>query len=115
MHKIKIEGIKELERALKQNATLDDVRKVVRHNGVQLHDKATNNADFKGGYSTGETKRSITLTIENGGMTAEVEPQTHYAPYVEYGTRFMGAQPFMRPALEKQKNKFLSDMKKLCK
>ena len=35
--------------------------------------------------------------------------------YLEYGTRFMDAQPFVQPALEEQLPKFKSDMKKLVR
>ena len=48
-------------------------------------------------------------------MTAEVSPGTEYSPYLEYGTRFMEAQPFVHPALEAQEGQFKSDMKKLVR
>lgn len=35
--------------------------------------------------------------------------------YLEYGTRFMDAQPFVQPALEEQSAKFKSDMQKLVR
>ena len=63
----------------------------------------------------GTLKRSIGLDITDGGMTAEVEPTAEYAAYVEYGTRFMNAQPYMRPSYNQQKEKFKSDMKKLVR
>jgi HK97 gp10 family phage protein len=113
--KIRIEGLDKLEKALKENATLDDVKKVVRHNGAQLQQKIQTNADFKMGYQTGATKRSVGLEITDGGMTAESGPTTEYSQYVEFGTRFMDAQPFVRPALETQTKKFQSDMEKLVR
>lgn len=115
MPKIRIEGLKELQKALKDNVTMDDVKRVVRHNGAQLQQKTMNNADFTRGYATGATKRSIGLEITDGGFTAEVEPKTEYSPYLEYGTRFMDAQPFVRPAYNEQKEKFKSDMQKLVR
>ena len=36
-------------------------------------------------------------------------------PYLEYGTRFMDAQPFVRPAFDEQKEKFKDDMQKLVR
>ncbi|MFQ8894288.1 MAG: HK97-gp10 family putative phage morphogenesis protein [Dorea sp.] len=45
----------------------------------------------------------------------EIEPTADYAAYVEYGTRFMNAQPYMRPAYNAQKGKFKSDMQKLVR
>ena len=115
MASIKIEGLKELEKKLKQNVTLDDVKKVVRHHGTQLQKKMQTKADFKKGYQTGTTKRSIGLEVKDSGLTAEIGPETEYAPYLEYGTRFMEPQPFVRPAFNEQKQKFQSDMQKLVR
>jgi HK97 gp10 family phage protein len=72
-------------------------------------------ADFTKGYQTGTTKRSIGLEIKDDGLTAESAPETEYSPYLEYGTRFMEAQPFVRPALEEQAQQFKSDMQKLVR
>lgn len=112
---ITVTGIKDIEKALKKNATLNDVKRVVKQNGAQLQSKMQSNADFKKGYQTGTTKRSISLDIKDGGVTAESGPTTEYAPYVEWGTRFMAAQPFVRPAFEEQKEKFKKDMQKLVR
>ena len=115
MSDIKIEGLKELKKKLKDNVKLDDVKRVVRHNGSKLHEGVTDNADFTKGYATGTTKRTIELSFRDDGFTATVEPTTEYSPYLEYGTRFMDAQPFVRPAHEIQKQKFKRDMDKLMK
>lgn len=115
MAEIKIEGLDKLEKQLKKNATLNDVRTVVRKNGADLQRKIQRNADFKKGYQTGETKRSVGLDIINGGMTVEAGPTTDYSPYLEIGTRFMDKQPFVKPALEEQEKDFKSDMQKLVK
>lgn len=115
MPKIKIEGLEELQKALKDNVTMDDVKRVVRQNGSEMQQKIQKNADFKKGYQTGTTKRSIGLDFKEGGFTAEVEPTTEYAPYLEYGTRFMDAQPFVKPGYDEQKIQFKKDMQKLVK
>lgn len=115
MAKLSVTGLDKLQRALKDNVTLDDVKRVVRHNGAQMQDKMQVNAEFAKGYQTGTTKRSIGLNITDGGFTAEVEPKTEYSPYLEYGTRFMDAQPFVKPAHEAQAEKFKKDMKKLVR
>lgn len=115
MPSIKITGVKELQKHLKKNVTLDDVKKAVRRNGEELQDKMQDKADFKKGYATGETKNSITLEMSNSDLKATVEPTTEYSPYLEFGTRFMDAQPFVRPAFEEQLTQFKSDMQKLVK
>ena len=112
---IKITGLDKLQKGLKENVTLDDVKKVVKHNGSQLQRNMQTKADFVKGYQTGQTKRSIGLELQDGGFTANVGPETDYAAYVEWGTRFASAQPFVRPALEEQEKKFKSDLEKLMR
>lgn len=115
MAQITIKGLDKLEKALRENATLNDVKRVVKHNGSALQRNMQGKADFTQGYQTGTTKRSIGLEIQDGGFTANVGPETEYSPYLEYGTRFMAAQPFVNPALNEQKEKFKSDMQKLVR
>lgn len=115
MPKITITGLDSLQKKLKDNIKMTDVQRVVKHNGSQLQRKMMQKADFSQGYQTGTTKRSIGLELQDGNMTASVGPETEYSPYLEYGTRFMTAQPFVRPAFDEQKEKFKSDMQKLVK
>ena len=115
MSGIKIVGLEQLEKKLKSNVTLNNVKRVVRKNGSDLQTKIQRNADFKKGYQTGATHDSIRLDITDGGMTAESGPTTEYSPYLEYGTRFMAAQPFVKPALEEQQRKFKAGMRELVK
>lgn len=115
MAKIKVDGLDELQKALKSNVTMNDVKRVVKHNGGELQKGIQGHADFKKGYQTGTTKRSVSLEIKDSGLTAESGPETEYAPYLEYGTRFMEAQPFVKPAFVKQKAQFKSDMQKLVR
>lgn len=115
MPNIKLTGMKELQAKLKENVTLDDVKKVVSVHGAQLQREMQKNADFEKGYQTGTTKRSIGLEMKDGGFTAEVEPTTEYSPYLEYGTRFMEKQPFVKPAYDTQVAKFKRDLQKLVR
>lgn len=112
---IKFEGLYELQKGLKKNITLDDVKRVVIQNGADLGNKMVKNAEFDKGYQTGTTKRSINLEFTDEGLTAEVAPTTEYSPYLEFGTRFMDAQPFIKPAWEEQCEIFKSDMQKLVR
>lgn len=122
---IRIEGLEELQKKLKKNADMNDVKRVVRNNGSQLQRRIQRKAEFKGHYEwkkgkgkvlkkpTGATKQSVRLQISGDGLTAESGPTTDYAEYLEFGTRFMDAQPFVKPALEEQSKKFESDLRKL--
>lgn len=112
---VKIKGLDKLDRALAKNASLQEVKKVVRRHGLAMQRQMVDNADFARGYQTGQTKRSIHGAAEDGGLTYACGPTTEYAPYVNWGTRFMDAQPFVTDAFEDEKPKFLEDLKKLTK
>lgn len=112
---IKVEGLKELQKKLRENVSLDDVKSAVSKNGKELQEKMQAKADFKKGYQTGTTKRSIGHEIKDSGFTAEAGATTEYSRYLEHGTRFMDAQPFVKPAFDEQKEIFKRDMQKLCK
>ena len=114
MAKIVFEGIEELEKGLLDKVGLDAVKRIVRQNGDELQRGIQNHADFKMGYSTGQTKRSVVLDITDDGLTAESGPTTEYSEYLEKGTRFMSAQPFVKPAFDEQKEVFKKDLKKLA-
>lgn len=49
---------------------------------------------------TGHLRASIGA-VQEGRATWVVRAAAHYALYVEMGTRYMGAQPYMRPAIER--------------
>lgn len=62
---------------------------------------------------TGLLRMSIFTRFRQGGFVAEVGPSTHYAIYVEYGTKRMAARPYMRPAVEKVRPGFERAIKAL--
>lgn len=111
MSNLKITGTKELEKQLKKNATMQDIKNVIRMNGAEMQEKAMRNAPV----DTGSLKRYIMISILDGGLTVRVNSLMNYAPYVEYGTRFMAAQPFLKPAYDKQKIAFKRDLERLMK
>ena len=115
MASIKIEGLDELKKKLKENVTLNDVKRVVRHNGSQMQEKMVDNAEFTQGYQTGTTKRTIKGKPEDGGFSYTAGATTEYSPYLEWGTRYMQQQPFIKPAYEAQAIKFKKDMDKLVR
>ena len=122
MPKIKLEGMEKLQVKLKKNVQMSKVKQIVKDNGAALQEAAQRKAPVGTpqstgipGYVGGTLKRSIGLEIRDGGLTAEVEPTAEYAAYVEYGTRYMNAQPYMRPYYTAQKEKFKSDLKKLTR
>ena len=122
MATVKMVGMEKLEKKLKKNTDLSAVKTVVKKNGAEMQTKAQKNAPVGTPASTGipnyvggKLKQSISLKIADAGMTAEVEPKVHYGAYVELGTRYMKAQPYLRPAFDEQKEKFKRDMSKLVR
>lgn len=61
---------------------------------------------------TGTLRRSIHSVFENGGLTGIVGPSVLYGKFVEFGTRHMGARPYMRPAAEQGLPKFAAAVKR---
>lgn len=106
-------GMKTLEKKLESMKDLTAAKAIVKKNGAELNRRMVDNAQFTKGYSTGQTRRSINLKLEDDNMTAVVQPGTEYSPYLEYGTRYMDAQPFVKPAWQTQKEIFKNDLDKL--
>lgn len=60
---------------------------------------------------TGTLRRSIHSVFSNGGLTGKVGPSVVYSHFVEFGTRRMGARPYMRPAALKAMPDFIAAVK----
>lgn len=106
-----IRGADKLMRELKDNADVSDIKNVIKMNGSEMQ----RNAQRRSPVDTGNMKRSIFLRIEDGGMTAKVVSEANYSAYVNFGTRFMTARPFMTSSFNEQKIKFNKDMNRLLK
>jgi len=112
---VKINGLADLQGALKPNVTMDDVKRIVKTNGDRLTNvmkRQTTSAYIKG-YSTGDTAGSINAEIRDGGLTVAVGATMNYNPYTEYGTRYMSAEPILDPSLEVVRPQYLGDLEKV--
>lgn len=108
---IKWSGIKELNAKIATNISLNAVKEVIKLNGAELQQTSMRLSPV----DTGQLKRSITLEIKDKGLTAVVAPHVNYAAYVEYGTRYMQAKPYIRPAYNSQIVKVKKDLQSLTK
>lgn len=111
--KLEWRGCEELGKKFIDNAKLTLAKQIVKTNGAELDGRMKDKAFFIKGYSTGATRRSISTSMSDGGLTSTTKPGTHYSPYLEYGTRKMDAQPFVKPSWEVQKELFKADMDRL--
>jgi HK97 gp10 family phage protein len=92
----------------------DDVGKIVKNNTIEMTEKTVKNAEFTQGYQTGYTKRNIeTVMVSN--LVGKTVSKSEHSGYLEFGTRFMGAQPFVFPGFYLQKKQFLDDLDRLVK
>lgn len=120
---VELKGMGRLVSKLEYNCTnREAVKTVIWKNGMQLNEKMKERMGSKPpkgvylkGYSHGDTASETNTTITDGGMTAEVGPTTDYSTYVEYGTRFMQAEPAVRPAFDEQVPIFKRDMEALVR
>ena len=69
-------------------------------------------AKTKAPVDTGALKKSI-FSAKAGDLTYKVTAPQHYAIYVEKGTRKMRAQPFLKPALDTERPKLISNLRKI--
>lgn len=128
MSDIKIEGIERFQKKLKKNTDLNAVKKIIKHYGQQMEVDAKKNAEnFKGHYEwrkgqgyvfvepTGNLKRGIVSETKRDGLEWQTEATVNYSGYPEFGTRFMDAQPYLRPAFKDAANGMKRDTKRLEK
>lgn len=100
--KISIQGLKELVAALNRIANF----KVPMDDAIELFlQKVVSGAQAVVPVRTGRLQRSI--MFGGGDGVWWVGSRLFYAPFVEFGTRYMSARPFMRPSL----NQNLPDLK----
>ena len=117
-YEVKLEGLElTISKLDAKRHTGPQIRNVVMKNAAKLQTMTKTNMTraYKKGYSKGTTKQSTDLTIQDSGMTAIVAPHTEYFPYIEYGTRYMEAEPALNPAFRKIKQDFYKDVMDLIK
>lgn len=66
---------------------------------------------------TGNLRASITVervdeSVARAEVTVGPSKQAPYGVHVEYGTRFMAAQPYMRPALDTNRQRVAEEVRK---
>lgn len=63
---------------------------------------------------TGFLRSSITTSLADGGLSAEVGPEAHYGVFLELGTYKMAPQPYLIPALERRTDPFLAALARVA-
>ncbi len=81
-----------------------DVSEQIKDGGVLIKNTAQNTVRV----DTGRLKGDIREHYDKDTETSTVYTTVNYAPYLEFGTRFMRAYPFLLPAFNKN-IKFIKD------
>ena len=110
-HVVTFKGFDGLSKGMKKRLNMDAVKRVVKMNTAYLQCTAQDNVPV----DTGHLRDSIEIELKDNGMTGIVEPTAEYAAYVEFGTRKMTANPYLKPAWEAEKKQFKKDMKYLTR
>ena len=109
--KMDFTGVEKLEMTIynAHSKTVEQANKVTRNNGERLKRKAKEKAPIDTRFLQEQIVSRYSL------LTAMVHAQASYSAYQEFGTRFMSAQPFMKPSLLWVEPKYQKDMTDVMK
>ena len=105
--------VKGVDRLVRQLAIKSKQARIATDRQLELSSKRIERmAKVKAPVDTGALKNSI-FSAKAGNLTYKVTAPQHYALYVEKGTRKMRAQPYLKPALDAERPKLISNLRKL--
>ena len=105
--------VKGVDRLVRQLAIKNKQARIATDRQLELSSKRIERmAKVKAPVDTGALKNSI-FSAKAGNLTYKVTAPQHYAIYVEKGTRKMRAQPYLKPALDAERPKLISNLRKL--
>lgn len=108
--KFKVRGVDQMVRLI---ANKGKRARIATNRELDLSSKRIERmAKVKAPVDTGALKNSI-FSAKAGNLTYKVTAPQHYAIYVEKGTRKMRAQPYLKPALDVERPKLISNLRKL--
>lgn len=108
--KFKVRGVDQMVRLI---ANKGKKARIATNRELDLSSKRIERmAKVKALVDTGALKNSI-FSAKAGNLTYKVTAPQHYAIYVEKGTRKMRAQPYLKPALDAERPKLISNLRKL--
>jgi HK97 gp10 family phage protein len=89
----------------------DTTRLEVKRSALNVQNGARRRAPV----DTGRLRNSITHETTPNGLAARVGTNVEYAPFQEFGTRRNAARPFLFPAMEQERPKFLKRLESALK
>lgn len=100
---VKWKGLNKMKSDLQKRSKQSDKKldEAVQDIRIMLQGEVSEAAVFTKGYSTGNLRRLINSS-QTGQARGILSSPAHYSAYIEYGTRFMDAQPFFFNTISKQ-------------
>lgn len=112
-------GSEKLATALLKRAGLKIPKQLIKKHTAQLEEREKlfmgQGGVYVKGYSQQENRKHTNLSIENDGLTGKVTTNTEHIVYIEHGTRYMAAEPAIKPAFDRQKQLFKAEIKSIVK
>lgn len=102
---VRIDGMAALRRTLVEVTT--EGRAIAAREVMRSTLNIQAGAKKRAPVDTGRLRNSIATEIERDGLTGVVGTNVEYAPFVEWGTSKMPAQPYLLPAHEEEVPHFL--------
>lgn len=84
----------------------DKIKTVVQIAARNIEKDSKQRMTDQDAVDTGATRNSIFVDPGTPSFSQKIGPTTEYAPFIEFGTRFMAARPYMIPALEQEAPRF---------
>ena len=105
--------VKGVDRLVRQLAIKSKQARIATDRQLELSSlRIERMAKTKAPVDTGALKNTI-FSAKTGNLTYKVTAPQHYAVYVEKGTRKMRAQPFLKPAIDVERPKLISNLRKI--
>lgn len=109
MYSLSFKGLGDLQDAIVLASDLKPVKELTQTHLARMARFSNQLAPHK----TGFLKRSLTTSIADEGLTGILDYYAEYAPYQEYGTRYIPGKFFLKRAFDIESSLYLSNVERM--
>lgn len=109
MYQLEFKGLKELVKAIELASDLDPVKRLTKMHISRMARFSNQLAPIK----TGFLKRSLLTDITDNGLTGILNFYAEYAPYQEYGTRYIAGKFFLKQAFDLEADLYIASLERM--
>lgn len=111
--RVRVEGIPKIRTAFRQvsEKVTRSAQREVKRSALNIEGGAKNRVPV----DTGRLRNSIGHETSLDELSATIGSNVEYAPFVEFGTRGRTAKPYLFPAFEEERPKFLARLRSAVK